>query len=105
METRGWPRTSPALASSHERRALAVAALLSLAAAAAPLALGAGLAAWPLHLAAALLLRSRPWPAAPRLRGGSAAFGGLTGDVYGALNELLEVVLLLVLLLLQHNLM
>ncbi|MEK3946401.1 adenosylcobinamide-GDP ribazoletransferase, partial [Paenibacillus sp. FSL H3-0310] len=35
----------------------------------------------------------------------SSRLGGLTGDVYGALNELLEVVLLLVLLLLQHNLM
>ncbi|WP_339172016.1 adenosylcobinamide-GDP ribazoletransferase [Paenibacillus sp. FSL H7-0943] len=94
------------LASSHERRALAVAALLSLAAAAAPLALGAGLAAWPLHLAAALLL-----PVAALACGTAAArrissrLGGLTGDVYGALNELLEVVLLLVLLLLQHNLM
>ncbi|MEC0173177.1 adenosylcobinamide-GDP ribazoletransferase, partial [Paenibacillus graminis] len=30
--------------------------------------------------------------------------GGLTGDVYGALNELLEALLLLLLVLLQHNL-
>lgn len=94
------------LASSHERRALVAAALLSLAAAAAPLALGAGLAATPLLLAAAVLL-----PAAALASGTAAArrissrLGGLTGDVYGALNELLEVTLLLVLVLLQHNFM
>lgn len=94
------------LASSHERRALVAAALLSIAAAAAPLALGAGLAATPLLLAAAVLL-----PAAALASGTAAArrissrLGGLTGDVYGALNELLEVTLLLVLVLLQHNFM
>lgn len=94
------------LAPSQERRALAIAALLSLAAAAAPLALGAGLDAWPLHLAAALLLPAAAWAsgtvAARRI---SSRLGGLTGDVYGALNELLEAVLLLVLVLLQHNFM
>ncbi|ASA19611.1 adenosylcobinamide-GDP ribazoletransferase [Paenibacillus donghaensis] len=94
------------LAPAHERRALAWAALLSLAAAAAPLALGAGLAAWPQHLAAAVLL-----PVAALACGTAAArrassrLGGLTGDVYGALNELLEAVLLLALVLLQHNLL
>ncbi|MRN51877.1 adenosylcobinamide-GDP ribazoletransferase [Paenibacillus monticola] len=90
----------------HERRALALAALLSLAAAAAPLALGAGLAAWPQHLAAAVLLpvaalACGTWAA----RRASSRIGGLTGDIYGALNELLETVLLLALVLLQHNLM
>lgn len=94
------------LASSHERRALVAAALLSLAAAAAPLALGAGLGAWPLLLAAAVLL-----PAVALASGTAAArrissrLGGLTGDVYGALNELLEVTLLLMLVLLQRNFM
>ncbi|WP_445323694.1 adenosylcobinamide-GDP ribazoletransferase [Paenibacillus sp. FSL R7-0312] len=34
----------------------------------------------------------------------ASRLGGLTGDVYGALGELLETVVLLVLVLLQHNL-
>ncbi|AIQ16437.1 MULTISPECIES: adenosylcobinamide-GDP ribazoletransferase [unclassified Paenibacillus] len=90
----------------QERRALLTAALLSLAAAAAPLALGAASGTWPQHLAAACLA-----PVAAVLCGHLAArrissrLGGLTGDVYGALNELLEVALLLLLVLLQHNLM
>lgn len=94
------------LAPSHERRALLLAALLSLAAAAAPLALGAGLAAWPLHLVAALLLPALALACGTvAARHVSSRLGGLTGDVYGALNELLEVVLLLVLVLLQYNFM
>jgi len=108
-----WPlaRAGEGLAGSfaglppvHERRALAGAALLSLAAALPALA-GGGTAAWPLALAAVLLL-----PGAALLCGTLAAravsgrLGGLTGDVYGALNELLEAVLLLLLVLLQHNL-
>ncbi|WP_379132866.1 adenosylcobinamide-GDP ribazoletransferase [Paenibacillus sp. sgz500958] len=35
----------------------------------------------------------------------SSRLGGLTGDVYGALNELLEAALLLLLVLLQHNML
>jgi adenosylcobinamide-GDP ribazoletransferase len=90
---------------AHERRALICAALLSLAAAGVPLALGAG-TAWPLHLAAAILL-----PVAALICGNLTArrvnsrLGGLTGDVYGALNELLEAMLLLALAILQHLLL
>jgi adenosylcobinamide-GDP ribazoletransferase len=90
---------------SQERRALLCAALLTLAAAAAPMALGAGGGAWPLQLAAACLVSPAAMAcgtlAARRI---SRRLGGLTGDVYGALNELLEAVLLLLLVLLQHNL-
>lgn len=92
------------LPARQERRTRLAAALLTLAAAAAPLALGAG-NAWPQLLAAAILA-----PVAALACGTYAArrinsrLGGLTGDVYGALNELLEALLLLVLVLLQHNL-
>ncbi|CQR53747.1 adenosylcobinamide-GDP ribazoletransferase [Paenibacillus riograndensis] len=88
----------------QERRTLLLAALLSLAAAAAPLALGAG-EVWPQLLAAAILAPALALAcgtlAARRVR---SRLGGLTGDVYGALNELLEALLLLLLVLLQHNL-
>ncbi|MFC3748444.1 adenosylcobinamide-GDP ribazoletransferase [Paenibacillus sp. GCM10012306] len=93
------------LTPTHEQRAGICATLLSLAAAGAALALGGG-TAWPLTLAAALLL-----PVAAFICGNMAAhravsrLGGLTGDVYGALNELLEAVLLLVLAMLQHILL
>ncbi|KGE18995.1 adenosylcobinamide-GDP ribazoletransferase [Paenibacillus wynnii] len=106
-----WPlaRAGEGLAGSfaglpplHEKRALLSAALLSLAACALP-ALG-GTAAWPLPLAAVLLLPGAAWIcgtlAARRV---CSRLGGLTGDIYGALNELLEAVLLLLLVLLQHN--
>ena len=106
-----WPlaRAGEGLAGSfaglpplHEKRALLSAALLSLAAGALT-ALG-GTAAWPLPLAAVLLLPGAAWIcgtlAARRV---CSRLGGLTGDVYGALNELLEAVLLLLLVLLQHN--
>ncbi|MCL6601441.1 MAG: adenosylcobinamide-GDP ribazoletransferase [Paenibacillus sp.] len=109
-----WPlaRAGEGLAGSFagmppllERRALLSAALLSLAAGALP-ALGEGTAAWPLQLAAVLLLPGAAWIcgtlAARRI---SSRLGGLTGDIYGALNELLEAALLLLLVLLQHNLM
>ncbi|KWX74246.1 adenosylcobinamide-GDP ribazoletransferase [Paenibacillus jilunlii] len=92
------------LPARQERRALLLAALLSLAAAAAPLALGAD-SAWPQLLAAAILAPALALAcgtlAARRI---SSRLGGLTGDVYGALNELLEALLLLLLVLLQHNL-
>ncbi|MNW59321.1 Cobalamin synthase [compost metagenome] len=95
-----------ALPLRQERRALLLAALLTLAAAAAPLALGAGGTAWPQQLAAACLAPLAAVAcgtlAARRI---SSRLGGLTGDVYGALNELLEAVVLLLLVLLQHNLM
>ncbi|MBW4083485.1 adenosylcobinamide-GDP ribazoletransferase [Paenibacillus sp. S150] len=93
------------LPARQERRARLLAALLTLAAAAAPLALGAGSAAWPQLLAAAVLAPALALAcgtlAARRI---SSRLGGLTGDVYGALNELLEALLLLLLVLLQHNL-
>ena len=111
---RRWPlaRAGEGLAASfaglpplYEKRALLSAALLSLAAGALPL-LGEGEAAWPLVLAAVLLLPGAAWLcgtlAARRV---SSRLGGLTGDVYGALNELLEAALLLVLVLLQRNIM
>ncbi|WP_151732943.1 adenosylcobinamide-GDP ribazoletransferase [Paenibacillus tengchongensis] len=90
----------------QERRTLVCAALLSLAAAAAPLAFGANNGRWPLLLAAACLAPLAAWAcgtaAARRV---SARLGGLTGDIYGALNEGLEAALLLLLVLLQHNLL
>ncbi|GGF82315.1 adenosylcobinamide-GDP ribazoletransferase [Paenibacillus albidus] len=93
------------LAAVQERRALALAALLTLAAAGVPLALsGPGAAAWPLHLAAALLVPGAAYACGTlAARRASRRLGGLTGDVYGALNELLEAALLLVLVLLQHS--
>ncbi|MNB86232.1 Cobalamin synthase [compost metagenome] len=102
----GLAASYDALPVRQERRAMLLAALLTLPAAAAPLVLGAGGVAWPQHLAAACLA-----PLAAVACGGYAArkigsrLGGLTGDVYGALNELLEAALLLLLVLLQHNLL
>lgn len=102
---RGLAATFGGLPARQERRAGLSAALLTLAAAAAPLALGAGSGAWPLLAAAAILA-----PLAAAVCGRLAArrigsrLGGLTGDVYGALGELLETVVLLVLVLVQHNL-
>ncbi|MEK3713301.1 adenosylcobinamide-GDP ribazoletransferase [Paenibacillus sp. FSL R7-0333] len=101
----GLAATFGGLPARQERRAGLSAALLTLAAAAAPLALGAGSGAWPLLAAAAILA-----PLAAAVCGRLAArrigsrLGGLTGDVYGALGELLETVVLLVLVLVQHNL-
>lgn len=101
----GLAGTFAGLPPRSELRALASAALLSISAAAIP-AIVAGTAAWPLAAAAVLLL-----PGAALLCGTltarhiSSRLGGLTGDVYGALNELLEAALLLLLVLLQHNML
>jgi adenosylcobinamide-GDP ribazoletransferase len=101
----GLAATFGGLPTRQERRAGLSAALLTLAAAAAPLALGAGSGAWPL-LAAAAILAPLAAAACGRLaaRRINSRLGGLTGDVYGALGELLETVVLLVLVLAQHNL-
>ncbi|WP_405117304.1 adenosylcobinamide-GDP ribazoletransferase [Paenibacillus sp. FSL K6-1217] len=102
----GLAATFGGLPARQERRAFLSAALLTLAAAAVPLALGAGSGDVPLLAAAALLA-----PLAAVACGTLAArrigsrLGGLTGDVYGALGELLETVVLLVLVLVQHNLL